>query len=81
MTTKFQSWGPLPPQPWSVLPKPCPQTARMEGAWEAHHHRLTPPLRPTRVCKYLLFYHVRIFFFLTPDNAKMVFKAHTKHPG
>lgn len=79
--------GFLRPQPWSVLPKPRPQTARMGGAWEAHRHRLITPLRPTRVCKYLFFYHVRIFFFLTPDNAKMVFKAHTAprvrepHPG
>lgn len=76
--------GPSSFQPWSVLlTLPSPQTARMGGAWEAHHPQADtpPPLRPTRVCKYLFFYHVRIFFFLTPDNAKMVFKAHTKHPG
>lgn len=43
---------------------PSPKTARMGGAWEAHHPQADtpPPLRPTRVCKYLFFYHVRIFF-------------------
>lgn len=76
--------GPSSPPPNHGLFSPTPpKTARTGGAWETHHHRLIPlpPLQPTRVCKCLFFYHVRIFFSLTPDNAKMVFKAHTKHPG
>lgn len=72
--------GFLRPQLWSVLPKPRPQTARMGGAWEAHRHRLITPLRPTRVCKYLFFYHVRIFFSSLLTMQKWSSK-HIQHPG
>lgn len=52
MTTKFRS-GPLPPSHGLL---------GWEGPGKPVIHRLTPPLWPTRVCKYLFFYHVRIFF-------------------